>query len=226
MSVRGSACLARVVVMIGFWGCVEEPARTAHTDTADIAVAVPQDPPILGTVAADTVRGWTGPGGQPFEVTRRTQGSDAPLHRQIGTKTFALPLRTPAAMLTQYPCASCHQGARVAAERAGDAHGNIQAVHPAQTGATCTTCHVAGAVDRLVLPGGETATLDHAYRVCAQCHFSQVDAWAAGVHGKRLDGWRGRRVVMNCADCHDPHSPRPRPRVPFPGPRIPRTPER
>ena len=53
------------------------------------------------------------------------------------------------------------------------------------------------------------------------CHFTETDAWAAGGHGKRLDGWRGRRVVMGCADCHDPHDPAPRPRTPFAGPHLP-----
>lgn len=192
-------------------------------DTADNAVAVMPGPPMLGTVIADTVRGWSGPGGRPFEVTRRTSGSDAHLYRQIGRRTFALPLRTPPATLAQYPCASCHEGERIVGERAADAHGSVQPVHPELTGSACSTCHVANAVDRLALTGGEMATLDEAYRLCAQCHFSQVDAWAAGVHGKRLDGWGGRRVVMNCTDCHDPHRPRPVPRVPFPGPRIPQS---
>jgi hypothetical protein len=40
------------------------------------------------------------------------------------------------------------------------------------------------------------------------------------VHGKRLDGWQGRRVLMACADCHDPHDPAVRSRIPFPPPRV------
>ena len=62
----------------------------------------------------------------------------------------------------------------------------------------------------LVARTGERATLDESYRLCAQCHFAQADAWAGGGHGKRLDGWQGRRVVMACTDCHDPHAPAPR----------------
>jgi hypothetical protein len=93
-------------------------------------------------------------------------------------------------------------------------------VHPSGTGATCGTCHDRRAVDRLVLQSEESIPLDQAYRLCAQCHFAQVEAWAGGAHGKRLDGWRGRRVVMNCTDCHDPHKPAVEQRIPFPGPRI------
>jgi hypothetical protein len=70
-------------------------------------------------------------------------------------------------------------------------------------------------VGRLRLEAGGTASRDHAYRLCAQCHFRQVESWAYGAHGKRLVGWRGRRVVMGCADCHDPHRPATVPRRPM-----------
>jgi hypothetical protein len=78
-------------------------------------------------------------------------------------------------------------------------------------------------VELLVLENGKRATLDESYRLCADCHFAQVDAWAHGAHGKRLDGWQGRRVVMGCADCHDPHQPALERRIPFRAPQIERT---
>jgi hypothetical protein len=106
-------------------------------------------------------------------------------------------------------------------QRIADAHQNVQPLHPAETGAACATCHDARNVERLVLQSGGTATLDQAYALCAQCHFGQVEAWAGGAHGKRLDGWRGRRVVIGCTDCHDPHRPAIEQRIPFPGPRLP-----
>lgn len=103
--------------------------------------------------------------------------------------------------------------------RAEDAHRNVLPRHPDRDGTPCLTCHAPDRVDQLVLVSGERVDLGHAYRLCAQCHYIQADAWAAGAHGKRLDGWRGRRVVMGCADCHDPHGPALEPRIPFPGPR-------
>ncbi len=111
----------------------------------------------------------------------------------------------------------------MAEKRIGDAHQNIQPVHPKQTGAVCSTCHAADNVELLALESGERATLDESYRLCAQCHFAQVDAWAGGAHGKRLDGWQGRRVVMACTDCHDPHQPAVQSRIPFRAPQIERT---
>ena len=107
-------------------------------------------------------------------------------------------------------------------ERVADAHQNIKPVHPAQTGAVCSTCHAPDNVEFLAVKGGDRVTLDNAYRLCAQCHFSQAEAWAGGAHGKRLDGWQGRRVVMGCADCHDPHKPALEPRIPFRAPQIER----
>lgn len=179
----------------------------------------PLEPPELAGLPADTVRGWTGPGGQPFEVILRTPGSASYLHRQIGRETFALPARTSDLTLTQYPCTSCHQGAVASGDLPVDRHPDVRTIHPAT--AECTTCHASTSVDRLVVAGSEPVSLNHAYQLCAQCHFSETDAWAAGIHGKRLDGWSGRRVVMNCADCHDPHRPQIEPRIPYPGPRLP-----
>jgi hypothetical protein len=187
-------------------------------------VPAPPEPPALRTVATERVIGRSGPGGEPFSVALRTAGDAAV--RRTGMKDFPIAMRT--APLDKYPCSSCHipGGTVIRAERIADAHQNIQPVHPAETGARCATCHDARDMERLALGDGETATLDHAYRLCAQCHFAQVDAWAGGAHGKRVDGWRGRRVVLGCAECHDPHRPAIETRIPFKAPRLPRPGER
>ncbi len=190
-----------------------DPARPAE-------VGIPE-PEQLRTLAADTVQGWTGPGGQPFEVPLRTLRRSDYLHQQIGQRTFALPARVTNLTLTQYPCTSCHEGTVAMAERVEDAHENIQPEHPARTGATCATCHVADSVEYLRLQDGETVGMDHAYQLCSQCHYRETESWAAGVHGKRLEGWHGRRVLMNCTDCHDPHQPAVAPRIPYPAPTLP-----
>ena len=178
------------------------------------------DPAALASVASERVVGFTGPGGVPFEVATRAPGGSSYLVRRFGTRDLPLPLRADVVGRTQEPCSSCHQGA-VTRGRAPDVHQNVAAAHPPGVATTCFSCHQTTAVDRLTLITGENAGFDHAYRLCAQCHFEQVDAWALGFHGKRLDGWRGRRVVMGCADCHDPHGPNVTPRAPFPGPRFP-----
>ena len=181
-------------------------------------------PGVLALVPTAPVTLWKGPGGKPFEVTLRTADPTNALARRFGTITMRTSLRARAPDLGQYPCTSCHLGRAtpLADARKPDAHQNIKAVHPVQTGGVCSTCHASDNVELLALKSGERATLDHAYRLCAQCHFSQAEAWAGGGHGKRLDGWQGRRVVMGCADCHDPHKPSLEPRIPFRAPQLER----
>ncbi len=215
---RGWAHVALILVVPG---CAAGVPDAGHAPDSAVTVrAEPPQPPLLRALVAVPVIGFTGPGGGSFEVASRLSGSDAVRHRQIGMRTFALPLRSSATGLRQYPCATCHQGTRVTVRPDEPRHDNIRPEHPRFAEGACATCHVSSSVERLALAGGETATLDHAYRLCAQCHFSQARDWAAGAHGKRLVAWGARRVVMSCTECHDPHRPGLEPRLPFPGPRI------
>jgi hypothetical protein len=236
MSRTGGAVTALVLaVAVTISGCTErhEAARDAaapETDTlrppaesAAAALNATLSPDALATVPSIPVELWTGPGNQPFEVATRTAERDAGHARRFGSVTRPTALRT--LPLGQYPCSSCHLGRKVvmARKRVADAHQNIHPVHPTQTGARCSTCHAADNVEMLALANGERTTLDESHRLCATCHFAQVDAWAAGAHGKRLNTWQGRRVVMACPDCHDPHQPALQPRIPFRAPQIERS---
>lgn len=180
---------------------------------------------LKGVVVEPVEGGWTGPGGRAFYVTVRSRREADYRYRQFGRRTFYLALRLNAPEVTNDPCTSCHQGQGIVDGRAAGeeerVHQNIRPVHPEETGAQCLTCHAAGDVGRLRLERGGTASIDHAYRLCAQCHFRQVESWSHGAHGKRLVGWRGRRVVMGCADCHDPHRPAAEPRIPMAGLNLP-----
>ncbi|HEY0996615.1 MAG TPA: hypothetical protein VGD77_11545, partial [Gemmatimonadaceae bacterium] len=159
----------------------------------------------------------------PDVAPRTTRDPANPfMTRRFGTRTLNIALRTRAPELGQYPCSGCHLHRALALEarRVPDAHRNIQPVHPREGKPGCGACHAPDDVERLALPNGERVSLDDAYRLCAQCHNAQVAAWRGGAHGKRLDGWRGRRVVMGCAECHDPHRPAAEPRLPFRAPRL------
>ncbi len=153
----------------------------------------------LAVLRATEAVGYAGPEGEHFEVRRRTPDMDL------------------------FPCSSCHTETVTAGERGTEEHADIQPVHPSELAERCEACHAPVDPAELALQNGQTASLDQAYRLCAQCHFAQADAWAGGAHGKRLVGWRGRRVVMSCTECHDPHAPAFGPRIPFRGPNIPRT---
>jgi hypothetical protein len=220
-AVTTSSCRARHDAGRG----AARPGADTLGDAAEAAAALnmTRQPGALATVPAEPGEVWTGPGNRAFEVATRTSEREAGHARRFGSITLQTALR--ARPLGQYPCTSCHLGRKVvmAEKRITDAHQNIQPVHPEQTGALCSTCHAADDVELLTLESGERAVLDDSYRLCAQCHFAQADAWAAGTHGKRLDGWQGRRVLMGCADCHDPHKPDLEPRIPFRAPQIERT---
>lgn len=198
---------------------VRAPASYETDDTLPSALAGVASAPVQGR--------WRGPGGGSFHVTLRSRGeSEADYrYRRIGMETFYLLLRTDDSDVTRDPCSSCHRAQGVVDGRtegdAQDVHQNIRPVHPELTGARCLTCHAADDPGRLVLERGDTVSIDHPYELCAQCHFSQVESWAKGAHGKRLVGWRGRRVVMGCADCHDPHDPAAKQRIPMAGVSLP-----
>ncbi len=231
-------CGIEVVGVAGVWliaGCSgshsvqwDQPPSGTAIATVDSATAARNailEPGMLATVQAVPVERWKGPGDRPFEVALRSAAPEAGHSRMFGSITLPIALRTRAADISQYPCTSCHLGRKVvmANRRIGDAHNNIQPVHPEQTGAVCSTCHSADDVALLTLKSGDRAPLDEGYRLCAQCHFPEAKTWAGGAHGKRLDGWQGRRVVMACADCHDPHAPAVQARIPFRAPQIQRS---
>ena len=177
----------------------------------------------LATVPAAPAEELKGPGNRPFDVTGRTSEREAGHVRRFGNIALETSLRDRA--IGQYPCGSCHLGREVVMgdKRTAHVHENIQPVHPSETGAVCSTCHAEDDVGMLPLKNGGRAPLEEAYRLCVKCHFQQVRDWAGGAHGKRLDGWEGRRVVMGCADCHDPHNPAIEPREPFRAPQLERT---
>jgi predicted small lipoprotein YifL len=231
------------IVVVGFLalaGCgragpahPDPPAASGLADTATPSAAATDTAPppsiaaaaLLAAIPVEPVEGYVAPGGRPFAVALRSVPGALSPTRTFGTITRPIALRTGSPDLSQFPCSSCHLDERTVLdrERHRDAHQNIQPVHPERADAGCGSCHAPENVEKLALRGGGRATLDHAYRLCGECHFQQTTAWAAGAHGKRLDAWDGERVVMGCAECHDPHRPALEARIPFRAPRIART---
>ncbi len=188
------SCIWLLAVLVGCGDTGREaPSPPASLETGAVARQ-------LKGIAVVPVTAFTGPGQTPFAVHAR---QDAIAH---------------------YPCGTCHQTALSSTPTETEqrwAHRDIQPVHPQRT--NCQTCHNYDDVQTLKLEDGSTVGFDHVYRLCARCHFEQARDWAGGAHGKRMGGWRGERVVMNCTDCHDPHTPAFAPRMPEAGPRVPRT---
>jgi formate-dependent nitrite reductase cytochrome c552 subunit len=107
--------------------------------------------------------------------------------------------------MQRFSCSQCHNSVTRAAEIA---HGEIVLNHGSETRPlSCYTCHKKDERDFLVTEQGMKVDMDHSYQMCGQCHFRQKRDWVGGAHGKRISYWAGKRVVKNCASCHDPHSP-------------------
>jgi hypothetical protein len=112
--------------------------------------------------------------------------------------------------MERFKCSHCHIEKKVTVARAAEiAHGDIVLDHGGQnTPLSCFTCHKEDERDFLFTDKGVKVDMDHSYQMCGQCHFRQRIDWVGGAHGKRISYWAGRRVVKNCASCHNPHSPR------------------
>ena len=129
--------------------------------------------------------------------------------------------------ISQFPCSSCHSGAlsEVSGEplpaQLREMHVNINLKHAGPETMDCRSCHNPKNMDTLHTPTGKEVAMHQAHQLCVSCHFQQERDWRGGAHGKRLAGWRGKRVVNNCTDCHDPHAPGFAPRMPVTFPSLP-----
>jgi len=150
-------------------------------------------------------------------------------------------------LLMYYPCSQCHDPSRVPNRQIRvlkEEHTDLK-FHHGGGRFWCYTCHNAKNMDTLHLINGESVDFDAAYKVCGQCHFERELDWAFGGHGKRagafqdphnvplthkdllvtdrssIGHWQGKRVLLDCTGCHNPHSPYLGPFKPSPPP-IPR----
>lgn len=146
-------------------------------------------------------------------------------------------------LLEMYPCSDCHEDEPVnAKERVlEDMHEDIMLVHGSGR-FWCLTCHDMKNNALLSLKG-KPIDFDEAYILCGQCHFQRQKDWYFGGHGKRMGAWRepgkiprvydslkvvdrqkigkwrGRRIILSCPECHNPHAPAIKPFKPSPPPK-------
>lgn len=113
--------------------------------------------------------------------------------------------------IKRYPCSSCHKKGMsrkgMASARFRLTHGNIRLQHAPKGTLKCSSCHNSKHMDMLRAPSGALVSFDHSYKLCSSCHQKVAKDWAGGAHGKRLKRWYGQRVVYNCTQCHNPHTP-------------------
>ncbi len=112
--------------------------------------------------------------------------------------------------IERYKCSRCHSGKKNPVNSGALlSHGDQNIVHGSGDNLlTCLVCHHENDRDFLVDKQGRKIDFDHSYKLCGQCHFRQKKDWVGGAHGKRVTYWTGKRVIYNCATCHNPHAPR------------------
>lgn len=159
-------------------------------------------------VQAVTARGETIAEAPPFQATPRTEE------------------------IFYYPCSDCHavEVPNPKVRELEDEHTDLGFQHGGGR-FWCYTCHNADNMDRLASFRGELISYDESYKLCGQCHFQRQKDWYFGGHGKRagmfylprdapvshedfdmsdresIGTWQGERVIHNCTDCHNAHSP-------------------
>ncbi|MBI5442253.1 MAG: hypothetical protein HY900_13710 [Deltaproteobacteria bacterium] len=120
-----------------------------------------------------------------------------------------------------YPCSNCHNESQKTdpKPRQLGEHQDIE-LHHAEQFRWCLDCHDERNRDKLHLQSGDRIDFSESYRLCGQCHGDKYRDWRAGIHGKRVGFWNGKKEYLLCAHCHNPHSPRFKPVKPEPPPEI------
>jgi len=123
-----------------------------------------------------------------------------------------------------FPCSDCHDDPDLVNTTRREltmAHQDIKLNH-AEGQRWCLDCHSANDRDQLHLAGGDLVPFSESYRLCGQCHGDKYRDWKAGVHGKRIGSWNGKKEYWLCVGCHDAHNPHFKPLKPMPIPLAPR----
>jgi hypothetical protein len=147
--------------------------------------------------------------------------------------------------IRNYPCTKCHDNQFVdrRVRELQDEHTKLVFEHGGGRFWCYDACHKGTDMDSLVSLRGRRVSYDESYKVCGQCHFRRLD-WYFGGHGKRqgawenqreipkvadeltvedrdqIGRWTGERTILNCTECHDPHSPSIKPFEPSPPPKV------
>ena len=148
--------------------------------------------------------------------------------------------------IRNYPCSKCHDNVFVdrRVREMSEEHTKLVFEHGGGRFWCYDACHKGTDVDNLVSLRGRRISYDESYRLCGQCHFAPQKDWYFGAHGKRqgvwenqreipatageyqiedrqkIGLWRGERVILNCTECHDAHSPAIKPFEPSPPPKV------
>jgi len=112
--------------------------------------------------------------------------------------------------IKSYACSECHSKPVDQLHKSGlgkKAHWDITINHADTKTMSCLSCHNSQDMNNLKSITGDPIDFNKSYKLCSQCHNSQVKDWVGGAHGKNISGWKSTRVSKLCVECHNPHQP-------------------
>nr|VFJ63114.1 MAG: hypothetical protein BECKDK2373B_GA0170837_111912 [Candidatus Kentron sp. DK] len=147
-------------------------------------------------------------------------GAVAPFSGYAGAPDFEIVPRK--ANLRLYPCRTCHRFLpdKPVPRKLVTALPHPNMLRHGKGRLWCLDCHDRGNKDFLYTLRGGGANYDQEHLVCGQCHYERHRDWYFGAHGKRMNNWRGKRVIVLCSHCHNPHDPVITPRRPRESPPV------
>lgn len=92
----------------------------------------------------------------------------------------------------------------------------------------CFNCHDENNLEHFQTRDGRGLTFAESTPLCGSCHGPTYRDWEAGIHGRTSGYWDrqlGKIRRLDCAECHNPHSPKFPGRNPAPGPHPLREPQ-
>lgn len=119
-------------------------------------------------------------------------------------------------IISNYKCSGCHKEDldKMKAKKSNLVHKDIKYFHTPLNVMTCVTCHNPDNFDELHSTANKGIDFNRSYKLCGQCHQMELKDWKGGAHGKRLGGWVAPRVSKTCVECHNPHTPRFKAKIP------------
>ena len=122
--------------------------------------------------------------------------------------------------IKHYPCAQCHQFMEPNPKVR-----ELSSPHPVELNhgegrLWCLVCHHMEDRNKLRTQLNDQVDYNDAHLVCGGCHAVQQKDWYFGAHGKRVRNWQGKRELLNCSECHNPHEPVIKPRRAKPPPPV------
>jgi len=131
--------------------------------------------------------------------------------------------------LSDFDCYSCHEKGKAPVLRFDTnqviiipkEHSNIVMGHGSHNrNNNCFNCHNELNLEQFQTRDGRELKFSESTQLCGSCHGPTYRDWEGGAHGRTGGYWNeaSKTTRRNCAECHNPHSPKFPGRQPAPGP--------